>query len=61
MTFNFSKLNDTEMMEVDGDRNQKAKSQEVIFFYSADSYFKGVLVRLKVADKLNIRLKIYIR
>lgn len=59
MTLDFSKMNDTEMMEVDIEGDQKAK--EAIFFHSADSYFKGVLVRMKVIDQRRIILKVYIR
>jgi hypothetical protein len=50
----------TEKMDVDdacGPRTLKDSR----FFYSDDNYFKGMLVRLRLVDQLNVNLKVYIR
>lgn len=48
-------------MELDLDDLKGSRSQDTLFFFCHDNFFKGTLVRLKVVDKLNIRLKVYTR
>lgn len=50
----------TEMMETDNDSDSRQKPKES-FFYCDNKCLKGVLVRLKADDQLNVNLKVYIR
>jgi len=57
-TMNSTRMDD---MELDLDDLKGSRSQDTLFFYCHDNFFKGVLVRLKVTDKLNMSLKLYTR
>lgn len=46
-------------MEVDYGALSEGESE--YFFLCKDGYFKGVLVRLKTIDPLNINMKVYVR
>jgi hypothetical protein len=60
MTIDRSKFNATEKMEIDFDAS-KVKLRDSLFYYCKDNYFKGMLVRLKVINLLQIKLKVYLR
>jgi hypothetical protein len=57
MTANDFRFNNTERMDVDATRNENSK----YFFYCHENYFKGMLVRLKTIDLLNVNMKVYLR
>lgn len=60
VTADQSRLNNTEKMEIDYDA-PKMKLRDSFFFYSDDNYFKGMFIRFKVSNALNISMKIYLR
>jgi hypothetical protein len=57
----FCTTTNIEMMETDDDAYGRTRSKDSFFFYCDDNYFKGTMVRLKVIDRLNATLKVYIR
>lgn len=56
----YTKLNNTERMEIDDD-GARRNVKDSFFFYGDENYFKGVMIRLKHIDQLHIALKVYLR
>jgi hypothetical protein len=51
----------TEMMETDDDDCGRRGSRDSFFLYCDNSYFKGMMLRLKHIDRLKTNIKVYFR
>jgi hypothetical protein len=51
----------TEMMETDDDDGGQRGLKDAFFYYCDDTYFKGMMLRVKTIDRLKTNLKVYVR